>query len=292
MARTIKEIADGMKADFVRNETLQGLYGLTDYDPDRDTVAQAAYYDSKFSAVSVETCILFVVAACAALVENMFDWFTEDVDETVNNERYGRKGWYEKTAMKFQFTDGTDYELDEDTGDYEVANEEARIVTHASATSSGFGVKLKVAKGDVGALSPLTQDERDSFQTYINRLKPAGVPVTVVSRNADLLAVNMAVYYDPLVFTEATAQQKVKDTITAYLQGMAFDGAFVAMAMIDRLQAVQGLDVIEVRNVRYKHEGYEYREMEYNDSYPYIPDSGYMALGDDEEQEIEMRVKR
>lgn len=293
MARTIREIADGMKVDFVRSEALRGLYGLADYNPDSDAASLAAYYDSKFSLVCVETCILFVVAACAALVENMFDWFTADVNEIVNEDRYGRKGWYEKTARKFQFTDGVDYELDIDSGEYLTdGGDNARIVKHASAYSNGFGVKLKVAKGNVGALSPLSDEETTAFETYINRLKPAGVPVTVISRNADQLALDMAVYYDPLVFTEASALQKVKDTVTAYLQGIEFNGEFTVMAMVDRLQSVSGIDIVEVKGVRMKHEGYGYEPVAYNNGYPYVPESGYLVLGDDSYQDIELIVRQ
>lgn len=292
MARSIREIADGMKADFVRSEALRTAFGLTaGYDPDGDAAAQAAYYDQNFSAVSVETCILYVVAACAALVENLFDWFTADVDERVNEDRYGRKGWYEKTALKFQMG----YPLNEETGRYDTVVEEgnmALIVKHASACSNGFGVKLKVAKGETGSLSPLEPSELTAFETYINRLKPAGVPVTVVNRSADLLALDMAVYYDPLVFTEVSALQKVKETVTAYLQSIEFNGEFTVMTMVDRLQAVAGIDIVEVKGVRVKHEGFDYKPIEYNDSYPYIPESGYMELGDDADQVIELRIRQ
>jgi len=276
----------------VRSEALRGLYGLTGYDPDGDAAAQVLYYDSKFSLVSVETCILYVVAACAAFVENLFDWFTEDVDEIVNNDRYGHKGWYENTARKFQFTDGVNYGLNIDTGEYLNVVESARIVTHASAESKGFGVKLKVAKGATGSLSPLDTDELTAFETYINRLKPAGVPVTVVNRNADLLALDMVVYYDPLVYTEASALQKVKDTVTAYLQGIEFNGEFTVMEMVDRMQSEAGIDIVEVQGVRVKHQGYNYKNVEYGGGYPYIPDSGYMVLDDDIYQDIELRVRK
>jgi hypothetical protein len=281
-----------MKVDFVRNENLRTVYGLADYNPDDDAAALAAYYDSKFSLVSVETCILYVVAACAALVENLFDWFTADVNEIVNEDRYGRKGWYEKTALKFQMG----YPLNEETGKYDTVveeNNEALIVKHASAeANNGFGVKLKVAKGETGALSPLDTDELTAFETYINRLKPAGVPVTVVNRSADLLALDMAVYYDPLVFTEASALQKVKDTVTAYLQGIEFNGEFTVMAMVDRLQAVAGIDIVEVKGVRAKHEEYGYKDVEYYNGYPYVPESGYLVLGDDIEQDIKLIVRQ
>lgn len=295
MARTIREIADGMKADFVRSEALRTAFGLTaGYDPDGDAAAQAAYYDQNFSAVSVETCILYVVAACAALVENLFDWFTADVDERVNEDRYGRKGWYEKTAKAFQYQDGngTDYQLDIDTGEYAVTDEEARIVRHASAeANNGFGVTLKVAKGDT-ALSPLDTDELAAFTSYINRLKPAGVPVTVISRNADRLAVNMTVYYDPIVFTEATALLKIKETMAAYLKDIDFNGEFTVMAMVDRLQSVTGIDIVEVKGVRAKHEGYGYKDVEYYNGYPYVPESGYLVLGEDVEQDIKLIVRQ
>lgn len=293
MARTIREIADGMKADFVRSEALRTAFGLTaGYDPDGDAAAQAAYYDQNFSAVSVETCVLYVVAACAALVENLFDWFTADVDEIVNEDRYGRKGWYEKTAKAFQYQDGngTDYELDIDTGVYDTVvddSDEARIVKHASAeATNGIGVRLKVAKKDNGALAPLTSVELAAFTTYINRLKPAGVPVEVISGNPDKLAVKMAVWYDPLVFSAATALQKVKETVSGYLKSLEFNGEFVTMTMVDWLQAVPGLDIIEVGEVSAKHAGHGYERIERDARY--VPQPGYMVLGDDAELEIEV----
>lgn len=275
----------------MRSETLRTAFELTGYDPDWDETALAAYYDRNFSAVCVESCILYVVACCAALLEHMFDWFTEDVDNIVDNERYGRKGWYEKTAKAFQYRDGTDFELDLDTGLYTIEAEEAdMIVKHASAESgNGFGVKLKVAKDSNGELAPLSADELAAFTTYINRLKPAGVPVTVVSRNPDRLALKLAVWYDPLVFSETTAEQKVKETIAGYLKSIEFNGEFVTMTMVDWLQAVPGLDIIETDWIKVKHEGYPYTGVEDNDRF--VPEPGYMTLGDDEDVEIKLKAR-
>ena len=278
-----------MKAAFVRNEALRGAFEVTGYNPDDDESALAACYDENFSAVSVETCILYVVAACAALLEHIFDWFTEDVDNIVDNERYGRKGWYEKTAKAFQYRDGdgTDYELDIDTGLYADVDENAQIVEHASAEAgNGIGVQLKVAKEDNGVLAPLTSDELTAFTTYINRLKPAGVPVEVISSNPDKLAVKMAVWYDPLVFNAATAMQKVKDTISGYLNSIEFNGEFVTMTMVDWLQAVPGLDIIEAGEVSARHAGHGYERIERDARY--VPQPGYMVLGDDADLEIEV----
>jgi len=286
MARTIREIMDSMKADFVRSSAMRDLYGLDDYESDMDAVELASYYDSKFSTVSIETCIMLVVATCAAAVENMMDWFKEDVSKVVDSERYGHSGWYVKVAKAFQYQDGdgTDYNLDTDSGTYSVIDEEARIVKHASCDNRGYGVRLKVAKDSNGALSPLSNNEKSAFESYINRLKPAGIPVQVISRNADVLKLVMSVYYDPIIFNASSALDRVKSEVNAYLSSIDFNGEYVTMKMVDRLQCIGGLDIIEVDEAYAKHEGYGYVRIE-NDS-RYVPESGYMVLADDSELEI------
>ena len=281
MARSIKEIANGMKAEFVGNENLRTAYApeLDDFDTNTDPDEQAAYYDEHFSAVSVETCLIYIVATCAAALEHMMDWFKEDVDEIVANERYGHKGWYEKVAKNFQYDGQNDFGFDEATGTYDT--EGPKIIRHASCEENGHGVKLKLAKEDLGGeLSPLAPDEKTAFQAYINRMKPAGIPVRVISEPADTLNPKMTVWYDPIIYNEDTAKEEVKGTITQYLSDIDFNGEFVSQTMVDRLQAVPGLDVIEVSEVEAKHAGYGYTHIDHEARY--IPYSGYMRLEDDE----------
>ena len=286
MARTINEIANGMKVEFVRSESLRNAFGLTNYNANAEEPELVAYYNNNFSLVSVETCIIYAVATCMALVERMMDWFTEDVDTAISRERYGHAGWFENVAKNFQYEDGTDFGLDESTGVYATVDTEARIIRHASCEDNGFGVKLKVAKESSGSLSPLDTPEQTAFQAYINRLKPAGVPVTVISRNADMLRLKMTVWYDPTVYTEGNASEEVKYTIRQYLSDIDFNGEFVTMTMVDRLQAVPGLDVIEVAEAEAKHAGYGYEHISYEARY--TPVAGYMVLADDNELEITM----
>lgn len=282
MARSIKEIANRMKAKFVGNENLRTAYApeLDDFDTNADDDdARAAYYDAHFSAVSVETCLIYIVATCAAALEHMMDWFKEDVDEIVANERYGHKGWYEKVAKNFQYDGQTDFGFDEATGTYDT--EGPKIIRHASCEENGHGVKLKLAKEDLGGeLSPLDPDEKTAFQAYINRMKPAGIPVRVISEQADTLNPKMTVWYDPTVFDWESAKEKVKGTIEQYLGDIDFNGEFVSQTMVDRLQAVPGLDVIEVSEVEAKHAGYGYTHIDHEARY--IPYSGYMRLEEDE----------
>jgi hypothetical protein len=282
MARTIDDIASEIKQTFIKSEAMRNAYGFTDYDADGDLVG---YYDSKFSAVAIETLMIYIFATVTAFVENTFDWFKEDITKIVDSERYGHKGWYENKSKEFQLGDG----LLEDGTYADTTSEEAkakRIITQAHASSqTGMGVKLKVAKSDSDTLAPLSDIERNAFTEYINRIKPAGMPIEIISSEPDLLAINLVIYYDPLIYlTVADVQNKAKDTINEYLLQLSFNGYFVTTDVVDRLQRVAGFDMIEIHNVKAKYAGFDYVDIE--NGVRYLPESGYMKLGDDSVQFI------
>lgn len=279
MARSIKDISNGMKAEFVRNDNLRSAFGISTNVSEMTDDQLVSIYDGNLSAVNVVTLLIYIVAACAAAVENMLDWHIADVGNAIDNERYGQTGWYANVAKRFQYSPGTDFELNEATGEYGIVDEQYKIVSHASCENNGFGVKLKVAKESGDSLSPLTASEITAFESYMNRLKPAGIPVNVVSLNADTLKLDMAVYYDPTIFNGSGAMNKVVEVVREYLSDIDFNGEFVTMKMVDRLQSVPGLDIIEVQTVEAKHAGYEYSPIERNARY--VPYAGYMDLDED-----------
>lgn len=268
MARTIKEIANGMKVEFIKDATLCNAFGLT-YDHNRDDEECVSYYNQNFSAVSVETCLIYIVAACAAALENMFDWFKQDVNEIVANERYGHKGWYEAKAREFHYTDPN-------------TQEEVYPITHASCEELNFGVKLKVAKGEPGSLSALELTEQTPFETWMERQKPAGIPIHYVHQDADKIWMRLTVYYDPVEFVGRDVEEIVTTAITNHLQGIDFNGVFTTTALVDSLQKVEGISLIEIHEV-YAHpvgEAYQSIEQGTRD----VPDSGWYEL--DEENTV------
>lgn len=277
MARTIKEISNGMKAEFVRDTNLRTAFGIATDVSEMTDEQLVTVYDSNLSAVNVVTLLIYIVAACAAAIENMLDWHIADVNEMVDGERYGQTGWYAKVAKKFQYQHGTDFQLDENTGEYGTVNDTYKIIKHASCENNGFGVKLKVAKEIVNNSGELSSDEKTAFAAYINRVKPAGIPVTIISRSADVLKVSMTVYYDPTIFNANGAVNKVKEMINEYIQDIDFNGEFITMKMVDRLQEVSGLDIIEVSKVEASTDsGSTYMNTDYNARY--TPAAGYMTL--------------
>lgn len=286
MAREIKTIHNGMKVEFVRNDVLRTNFGIDDDISGMDENALVACYDSHISVVSVVNSLMFVVATCCALVENMMDWFREDVDVAIRRERYGKAGWYEQVAKRFQYDGSTDFGLNEETGEYATVSEENRIVHQACCEENGFGIRLKVAKSEDNGLTSLSHDEMLALKSYMNRLKPAGMQIDVVSLTADVLKLKMAVYYNPILFTEANATTKVKEVVGGYLSELDFNGEFVTQSMVDRLQVVSGIDIVEVAEVEARYAGYNYERIS-NDA-RYVPKAGYMVLADDSELELIM----
>ena len=274
MARTIKEIANGMKVEFIKDATLCNAFGLT-YDDNRDDEECVSYYNQNFSVVSVETCLIYIVAACAAALENMFDWFKQDVNEIVANERYGHKGWYEAKAREFHYTDPN-------------TQEEVYPITHASCEELNFGVKLKVAKGEPGSLNALESTEQTSFETWMERQKPAGIPIHYVHQAADKIWMRLTVYYDPVEFVGRDVEEIVTTAITNHLQGIDFNGVFTTTALVDSLQKVEGISLIEIHEVYAQPVGEDPHRIEHDTRD--VPDAGWYVL-DAENENMEITTE-
>lgn len=268
MARTIKDIADGMKTEFVGNETLRTHYGLDDFDPNVDYVE---FYNSHFSVVSVETCLIYIVATCANALEKLFDLFRKEVDDIVANERYGHKGWYETKAREFHYTDQN-------------TQEEVYPITQVSCEEQNFGIKLKVAKGEPGSLAALEAIELTAFEYWMNRQKPAGIPIRYWSRDADSLWLTMAVFYDPVKMDAEHVNESVNDAITEHLQSIDFNGVFSTTALVDDLQKLEWLTLVEIHEVHSQANGYQY-ESQIEEGTRHVPVSGWYVL-DRESTEI------
>lgn len=299
MARQIKEILDGMKRDFVRNDAMRNAFRIIGTVTTDEQALRV--YNNTFSAANVVSLLMYVVACCAAYLENVFDWFQRDVNNTIANERYGYKGWYENIAKQFRYSQGlsSNYDIVSSGVELEIVEEfykpiddpalleELQIVkfAHCSANSNGnVGVVLKIASSDGHGNPQMVggaeySGERVVFERYINRVKPAGIPVTVINRPADLIDVSMTVWYDPLVMDEngvllADGEKPIMNAVMEYLKRLDFNGEFITMRMVDAIQQVEGVEVVDMVSVMTKNAGHTWEDV-YARCTPY---SGYFEL--------------
>ncbi|MDR1878291.1 MAG: hypothetical protein LBQ64_01855 [Bacteroidales bacterium] len=271
MARTIKEIADSIKEEFLRNDTLTNLYGLE----------SGKTFDEQFSAVSIETIIINVVAFAMSVMENLWDIHKQDIDRMITEERYGYAGWYERVMKAFQMGDDIN-QLEEKTY-YDTIDESKQIIKFAYCSDdAGNGILIKIAKANADGLpEPLSGNELTAATAYINRVKPAGIPVTVRSDPADKLSIALQIKYNPLIYTSSgDVNNAVEEGINDYLTGLSYNGAFVGMKLIDVLQVIEGIEIVQIASASVVHGAYNPEDI--TGKISYIPVSGYMELNKNE----------
>jgi len=269
----IKDISNRIKEAFIGSVLLRGLYGLD----------ENKSFDEQFSPVSLEALTIEAHATAGTAIEKMHQWHLREITQLIEQERYGYAGWYAKMMLAFQF--GFDInELEEQTY-YNDTNSEpaidARIIKFAYAfdNPNTAGVVIKIAKADPdGKPTPLDSFELTAAASYINRIKPAGIPVKIVNDPPDVLDVSVKIIYDPLVFnSENDVDSAIETAINSYLNGIEFNGSFVSMKMIDQLQITNGIVIALVNEIRATHAGYAAEDITALVSH--IPASGAMVLG-------------
>jgi hypothetical protein len=230
----------------------------------------------------------YVTAVGIWTLEKLFDSHLTEVQEIIYRMKPHSLAWYAGKAREFEY--GRD--LPPDTDQYDHAGmtpeevEAVRIVAHASVTEADHNLLVKVAREENGDLAPLSAQELVAFAGYMNRIKDAGVSLSIESRPADSLQLNLDIYYNPLtldangVRIDGTGSQPVKDAITAYLKNLPFNGVLVAAWLIDALQKVDGVLIPALRDgalwCRYGTFDFE--------QYPvmYQTDAGYIRIADDD----------
>lgn len=269
MARTIAEIKDSMTADFMRNSDVAHAYGFEAGDA----------FSSHFSRVSVESLLFYIVACAMWVLENLFDRHKSDVENRIEEIMPHRPKWYRDKVLAFMkdktLVIDTDYYDTESMTDEEI--DAARVVKYAAATENADAsiLTIKVA-GDVGGKrQPLDPDTEGQLWAYLCEVKDAGVRVNLVNQTADTFNCEVDIYFDAMLLSE-NVEAACHTAITSYIENLPFNGEYTNMALVDRLQAIDGVRIVEMRGSDTMVNG-ESTPTEINARY--VPASGYFTAG-------------
>jgi hypothetical protein len=250
MARTIAEIKKTMTDAWMADETIRARYGL----------AEDAKWSSSFSSVSVENILFYVVASSIYVLERLFDKHAETVGETVAKAVVASVPWYHKMALAYQH--GDSLALNETTYQYDYAekDETKQVVKYAAVRDNGTSVRLLVSGDSNGSPTPLSDDVLTAFKHYMNRVKPAGIILSVASKASEAVMVTATVTVDPLVLNTsgvslADGSKPVEAAIQAHLANIIYGGTFNKTKLVDAIQAVEGVTDVELGTCAYKAEG-------------------------------------
>ncbi|CAB4127986.1 hypothetical protein UFOVP105_10 [uncultured Caudovirales phage] len=240
--RTISEIYNSMIAE------KESFASLSDLSLAPDT-AQTFLTDlTSSSKVAIWRLLFWVVAVAIWTHEQVFELFRAEIVTLGTSLITGTRNWYRLQSEAFQYGDALTWNPLTLKFEYARGSTGLKIVKHASVREAVGILRIKVAKSDgAGGLTPLSGPEQTAFETYINQIKFAGTSVSVVNLSADLLKLQIDVYYNPMLMTETgenivvSGSYPVRDAINNHLIDLPFDGTFNLTKLTDAIQNAYGV---------------------------------------------------
>lgn len=266
MARTVAEIKKQMTDAFMADAAIREKYGLREGDT----------WSGSFSSVSLESIMFFIVAACCHVLEVVFEEYVKVVDDKVSMAVVASVPWYYKMAKAFQY--GDSLVLNEDTQQYGYAaiDEGKQVVKYAAVRDRGTSVQILVSGEKDGKPVALSNSVLTVFKEYMNRVKVAGVVLSIRSKNADKMVIRAKVYVDSLVINSdgtliSDGSKPVEEAINAYLANIVYGGTFNKTKLTNAILGVEGVSDVEIGECSYMEDG--------GTEYTVIKGNNYTALG-------------
>lgn len=249
MARSIEEISANMKGLFVSDKTIQEAYGLT----------PGKLFDEQFSKVSIENRLIYVFAACSWLLEKLWDAFSSEAEQRINDSYVTSFTWYHRKALEFQAGDNLVFDDKMYSFKYQTVDVSKQIVKNVAIRQimdDDNVTKLKIYFSDANK-QPLTGDTRTAFEAYMREIGAAGTHYQFVSESPDVLRVHLHIYYDPLVIDSSGRKidgggKPVEEAIEKYLNSLEYGGTFYSSKLVDMIQATTGVKDIILEGTTWK----------------------------------------
>lgn len=274
MARTIQDIKKEITDAWLSDTTLAEAYGIN----------STGTWDTTFSRVSIENIICYIMAAAIYLHEQLFDVHRTEVDNTIAQMKPHTLRWYVNKVKAFRLgqalIDGTDQY--DDTGLTDEDIEQRQVVHYASATEAEGTVYIKVATNGTDSKQPLNTDQLNGLKQYVAEVKDAGVRVDIINEPAGKLRLAVDIYYNPMLLNSAgihlaNGNKPVEEAIRQYIENLPFNGEYRNSALIDKLQAVDGVVIPELLSAEESYDGDNYTNIHAKA----IPYSGYYIYEND-----------
>ena len=216
------------------------------------------------SKVAIWRLWVYIIAVAIWSLEKLFDLHRADIDKRLAELKPHTARWYRSKALAFQY--GFDLLTDSDkfnnTGHTEEQIEASKIVKYSAVVESPNEGRLivKIAGEQGEQLQPITDAQKQAFEAYLQEIKDAGVRLSVVNYQPDVLHLQMKIVYDPLVLDSngqsiIHATKPIETAIKSYLKRLPFNGELVLAHLIDELQQAEGVKIPHLVLAQSKHIG-------------------------------------
>lgn len=223
----------------------------------------------------------YIVAVAIWTLENILDISQAQQTTFINDVKIHSLTWYSLYAKAFQFGDSLPWGevVYDNMGIDPDLVAASQVVQFAAVTPVPGGLMVKVAGLTNNDLTPITDPQFAAFQAYMFRISAAGDNLYYRNEDADSLKLTVAIYYDALVLDssgkrlDGTNDTPVKDEIDAYIKGIDFNGKLVEQDLVDALQAVEGVNIVDVQLLQTKYGSMAYVDVPADGV---IPFAGYV----------------
>ncbi len=184
--------------------------------------------------------ISFIYASVAEWMFSQWETFREELEDLVNTRRWATAAWYIERAKAFQRGDMLELLPNGQFG-YAKKDESKYVIRQAAIEVADRELRFKVATEENGELSRVSDADMAMFKSYINQIKRPGTPIRFINYDADLIRINLRVYFDGELY-EDTVRGEVTGKVKGYLKDIVFNGVFSVTKLIDEVQTVKGVN--------------------------------------------------
>lgn len=213
---------------------------------------------------------VYIFSLATFNLEKLWDVFKKEVDELIARTRPHTVNWYRSKALEYmhgvELVPETDYYNTSAMTSEQI--QAYKIIANAAPVKEvlyGNGrLRLKVVRILNNEYAPLTDDQLTAFTAYMNTVADAGTLVEPTSGDADLLKLQIDLYYDPLVLNplgqrlDGTNNTPVQDGIKGFLKSLKFNGSYINTKLENELELIEGVIYPVIKKAWSKYGQYAY----------------------------------
>jgi hypothetical protein len=209
------------------------------------------------SPVSVFNSIINVVALSIYTLEVILDAWVTTINAIAASAVAGNAKWVQAQILKFQY--GDTVTMVNYVPTYSPINIANRIVTQCAVKDLGNGtIQVKVAQGTSSPYLPLSTPQLNALKDYYYGTSStpgvgfAGVKASFVTLNPDKLYISANIFFIGQ-YVGTTVQANVITAINNFLttfNNTAFDGRIYMIKLVDAIQAVAGVNRVQLLSVQ------------------------------------------
>jgi len=253
MAKSATEWKEVIGNYYMSLSAVQTIYSLTSND-------LLNGFSKTFSIVSIENLVFYAIGYACFLIESIVETAQTAIQAIVDKNYICNDAYWHDALAAFQSGDNLVLNSTTKRYEYSVIDSSKQIIKRVAVRekydtddSNKYKVFLYVAGESNGVILPLTNLQKAEVDTYVSKIKYAGVLTKLVSGDGDTLDIALTVNYNPLLLNsngelindgskpvDLAADGYIVDLNTNY-----FKGNLNVTKFVDKIQAAIG--VVDVK---------------------------------------------